>query len=242
MRKVTRNTKGFALVELLIIIVVLVAVGGVGAFAYHQSHKTKKATTSSTSSKTSTNKNTTTDPYAGWKSASLTYEKASFKYPDTWQLKSTPQTEAETGGTATPGADNVTLTSPSGLLVTISTGQAGIGSSDGLETILSGAKPISTLGGDYYLDFYHNRASSSSTTDAQGACVGIQATATGMPYVASKNIKLANVEGSTAAAPANLVCVQYAEVQGQLPLKPVSTFENDASFNDAKLIMESLAY
>ncbi len=240
------NTKGFATTELLVALAVVIVIGVVGGVVYHQDHKTKAATTSSqTSTKSSTQTKTSTtppaDPYAGWKTAALTYEKATFKYPSSWQISNTSQTESETGGTVTPGADTATATSPTGLIVSINTGEAGIGDSDGIDSVLPGAQPINTLGSSYYLDFYANVHV--SATDAQGACVDKDATvATGVPYIPSKNIQLANVSGTSASSATDLICIKYQDAQGTAQAKPVSTFEQDASYNDAKLIIESLSY
>jgi len=249
MKRHALTTKGFATTELLIALAVIVVIGVVGGIVYHQDHKTKPTSTSSTT-QTQTSKNSNSskaatppaDPYAGWQTASLKYEQATFKYPSSWQISNTSKDEAGTGGTATPGADSVTLTSPTGLMININTGQAYTVDDSGMANVLSGAQPIQTLGGTYYLDFY-NFTDSTSPTDAAGACLDKSATTSNeAPYITSKNIMLANVAGANASPAADTICIQYQNAQGSLVPKPVSTFEQDASYNDAKLIIESLSY
>jgi hypothetical protein len=72
-----RTSKGFALVEILIIVVVLLALGAVGFYIYHRSH-TKTATSGGTSSKasTQTNKNDTTS------NSTTQPDKSIFKIPE----------------------------------------------------------------------------------------------------------------------------------------------------------------
>lgn len=244
MTKVSLNNKGFAPLLLLVGVAAVLVLGGGGAYVYHKNHKPKApvaVTTTSTKTSTQTSKSTTptvTNPYAGWQTAGLKYEQATFRYPATWQITNTSKDEAETGGVATPGADSVTLTSPTGLIVSMRTGLPYAVDETGMANVLSGAQPIQTLGGSYYLDFYTNTASGSN--DAQAACLDTSATTNNeAPYIVSKNIQLT---GTTTNPAADLVCVQYDDAQGEAVAKPVSTFEQDASYNDAKLVIESLTY
>lgn len=242
MRKTSLNANGFGLAGILIIVAALVVVGSSGVYVYHHNHKAKAAMVDSSTSKTTTTTKTPTptDPYAGWKTASLKYEQATFKYPASWQISNTSKTEAETGGTATPGADSVSLTSPTGLIVSIITGQPYNVDEAGMASVLPGAQPIQTLGGTYYLDFY-NSTDSTTPTDAVGACLDKSATTSGneAPYITSKNIQIVSNTNSPAA---DLVCIQYRDAKGNLIAKSVSTFQQDSSYSDAKLIVESLSY
>jgi hypothetical protein len=237
MQKLTTNSKGFGLLGVLIVIVVLALATGGGVYAYHKDHKTKVATVSTQKntmkSKSTSSTSTTSDPYAGWKTGTLKYEMATFRYPSPWKVNST-STPNGTAGTVLPGSDQVILTSPTGLTVSIKTGVTGIG--DGFGTILS-TKPILTLGGSYYLNFYTN--DTTNLNEAQAACIGTLAT-NDANYPYSKNIKSAN---SADDEPFDVICLDYPSDQnGDVVSKPVSSFENDSSFTDAQLIIESLAY
>jgi len=231
-----KNAKGFSLLPVLLGVVIVGIIGYAGWFVY-QSQKTASNDYSSQPSIPST---PTFNPYASWKTTSLKYEKINLKYPSTWQISNTSKDEAGTGYTATPGADYVSLTSPTGLSVSIQTGQAGVDTND-LLTGLPGATPIHTLGGDYFLVYYTNKAQ--STTDARGACLSKKETTSTIPIVASKNITMAGfADGSTPPA-ANLICIYPARGTSLAsPVQSISAFEKDASYHDAKLILESLTY
>jgi hypothetical protein len=222
MSKRTLKSKGFGLIGLLIIIVVLVVAGG-GAYVYLRNHKAKAPVSGKT------------NETAAWKTGSLKYERATFKYPSTWQISSTSRDETDTGGTVTPGSDVVVLTSPTGLKVQIDTGiaWANIVANSVLST-----QAINTLGGRYSLDFY--TYGSSSPSDAQAACVTTANTpGKEFGFVPSRYIK---TTGSNVSAAHDAVCLEYEDAQGNEAAKPVSTFQQDKSYNDAKLIIESVAY
>jgi Tfp pilus assembly protein PilV len=70
MNKISKNEKGFGIVEVLLVILILVVIGAVGYAVYHNNHKTnmtsatnttrqKSTTSSSTNSQTSENKDNT---------------------------------------------------------------------------------------------------------------------------------------------------------------------------------------
>ena len=149
-----KNNKGFTLVEVLLLIVVLILVGGLGYLGYKQVNKKSTASTSSTNAKTA--KTAAVDPYAGWKTSSLKYEKLSFKYPSNWTLAddSKPYSSSpEDYRCLKPGWDLVTLTSPYGSKVTmggprLSCGGGGFG---GGQFSLSGHEPIKFAGSDIFL-------------------------------------------------------------------------------------------
>jgi hypothetical protein len=230
-------SSGFSIVESLLVLVVIGILGFTGWYVYHAKQTSDKNYSAAASTTVPTYKK---NPYAGWKTASLQYEKVSFKYPSSWQLSNTSKDEQVTGGTATPGADTAVLTSPNGLLVSLESGVAGVGDSNGIDSVLPGAQPINTLGGSYYLDFYAHDPD--SPTFEQGACIDKSASASGMPYIASKNIQLANIIAPTSdigSPAADLFCIQYKNVSVE---QQDLTLEHDASYNDAKLIIESLTY
>jgi len=239
MRKGLLNSKGFGLIEVLIIVVMVIVLGGAGAYMYNRDHKAKSSVTSVSSKSSASNKSTdmTANPYAGWETGSLKYEQATFKYPSSWQISNTSKDETETGDVSNPGSDSVTLTSPTGLIVSIETGQPYTVDESGMASVLPGTQSVTALGGNYYLDFYTNSGSTSST-DVVGACLDKSPTTNNeAPYITSKYITLAPTSPA-----ADLVCIEYRNPQGSLVAKPVSTFEQDASYSDAKLIIESLTY
>lgn len=87
------STKGFSVIETVLVIVVVAVIGFGGWYIWHSKHAKTTSNNTSTQTKTSTaNTNTApTDPYAGWKAYVDTgYTKASgitVKYPSDWQIK-----------------------------------------------------------------------------------------------------------------------------------------------------------
>lgn len=239
-----KREAGFTAVEGIIILVIVLVIGAAGYLVYKSHHKAKSTTTTTTqtSSKsgfatsTTPSKPATTDPYAGWQTASLQYEKLSVKYPSSWKISNTSTAKGVTG-TVTPGGDKVVLTSSTGLAVTIETGVTGIGDGPYAGGKLLSVTPMTTMGGNYYLGFSNGSFSDTTTTTAPNGCVGT--TNDGKAgFSTSKNITVA----SGSSKPFNVVCMTYLDSQGNAMAKTVAAFEADASFNDAKLIIESLAY
>jgi Tfp pilus assembly protein PilE len=106
MRKLSKEQKGFTLVESLLIVLILVVIGGVGYMVYHNNHKT--SSTTNTASKTtissSSNKSTTApNPYAGWQQLCSSSGGLCMKYPSNWKLSGSD-------------SDGYTITSPSGTI------------------------------------------------------------------------------------------------------------------------------
>lgn len=229
------RSQGFAHVFLVVGLVVAL-IGAIG-FIFWQNFILKEPTMTGTVMTTQSKKDD--NKYAGWEMVTLKYEKISFKYPGSWQINEDSRDENATGGTAAPGADSILLTSPTGMVVSIETGAVGVDSS-GVTMVLPNSIPINTLGDSYYLVYYTNKAQSS--TDARGACLNKTNTSSGMPSFASKNIQMAGIIDGPARSTANLVCIGYQMENNVTPVKPISAFEQDASYNYAKLIIESLTY
>jgi cytoskeletal protein RodZ len=233
-----KNSLGFSAVEALLILIIVGILGFTGWFVYH-AQKTANKDLSSNNSTNPTYKKAAVDPYKGWKSASLKYEKMSFKYPSTWQISNTSKDGAGTGGTATPGADEVSLTSATGMHVSIQTGQVGI-DTNSLLTGLSTSRPINTLGGNYFLVYWSNK--SDTTGGARGTCLSKTATTSTIPSLPSKNIQMASMSDDSISPTANLICIGINSAEGSTAVRPISAFEQNASYSDAKLIIESLTY
>jgi Tfp pilus assembly protein PilE len=98
MNKINKNQSGFSVVEFLLVILILVVIGAVGYMVYHNDHKTKVSSLSTTNSSKST-----TNPYAGWKTYSISSPTSfSFKYPTNWTLSTSDN----------PSTNTATVTSP----------------------------------------------------------------------------------------------------------------------------------
>jgi len=225
----TNNNKGFTLVEVLLLIVVLILVGGLGYLGYKQVNK-KSTTSSSSNTAATTTKTTAVDPYAGWKTGTLKYEKISFKYPADWTL-----TE-EHSSLQVDNADTTLLTSPSGNVLTLRTGIIAGGSP--MKTYAS--VPITFLGKPTQLQI---QASSEELLVTGTPDQPTQAVVSGGSITAKNITQVCNV---------NQVCKTdnyFSYNNGPIDSsnnKPVyesvSSMEANPDFSKAKLIFESMHY
>ena len=228
------------------IVLAVVAVAGIAysVYAWQQNQKLSADVTAknnqiadlqkqaNTPTKTTTSTTTTqpADPYAGWQSATLKYEKATFKYPSTWKLTNTSTPNGTTGDIA-PGSDQVKLISPTGLTLTINTGVSGIGGPSG--GVVLSTTPITTLGGNYSLKFQSINPSASVASEGT-----VVTTATSSAhFLPSKNLSIVG-----GGAPFDLISMSFFDASGNAIAKPVSDFQSDTSYNDALLIIKSLSY
>jgi type II secretory pathway pseudopilin PulG len=225
MGKISNNTnknKGFTLVEVLLLIVVLILVGGLGYLGFKQVNKKSKTSSSSTTATTA--KTAAVDPYAGWKTGTLKYEKLSFKYPSNWNLVDSSVT----------GIDILKLISPTGSQIYL---DAAFGSS-GTTAVVVDSTPITFLGGRDYLNALGDRANADGPNAlVSNECIGTTPT-TALPDIKTKNITASAAAGGTAIGdPARIIfCFS--------PLSPNTSESIKASvdFATAKLIFESMKY
>ena len=151
MVKLHNNEKGFGAVEGLLIVVIVVLIGVVGWFVYKNHNKTTNNTTATSTTTTTPKKTTSTpatvDPYAGWKSYTLQYEKLTLKYPSTWTV--------DDQSTATAKHDEVTFNATDNFSFTINDGIQNGG--DPLPLVNNDPVTVQYLGNTTYLVFIHPR-------------------------------------------------------------------------------------
>lgn len=189
--------------------------------------KQETSSSSSTSSEGSTSTTQQSDPYAGWQSATLKYEKISLKYPSTWKLTNVSTPYGTNNVMTSPGIDVATLTSPTGLMITISTGAHDVSSP--YSSTPQYTTPIATLGGNYYLGFGAGPAG-----DTYPVFGGIGTSLDGsITYPPSRNVTVSRDQAY------NAIHMSYAP---NGTANPLSTYLNDPSYNDALLILKSLSY
>ncbi|MFI6401483.1 hypothetical protein [Streptomyces sp. NPDC050548] len=99
MQKNLSSSKGFAHIAILVI-AVLAVIAGSGVYVYKHNHDkqqsskaSSRATDTTKDTGTSGSKATPTDPYAGWKTATLSSPQLSFRYPVDWTI--TTSTDGE---------------------------------------------------------------------------------------------------------------------------------------------------
>ena len=224
----TNKNKGFTLVEVLLLIVVLILVGGLGYLGFKQVNK--KSTTSSSSTTATTAKTAAVDPYAGWKTGTLKYEKITFKYPADWTLTDYPPS------LQVDNADTTLLASPSGNVITLRTG------------IIAGGSPMKTYA-SVPITFLGKPTQLKIQASSEGSLVtGTPDQPTGAAvsggFIPAKNI--------TQVCNVNQVCptddyFSYSNgpkdsSNNQPVYKSVSSMENNPDFSKAKLIFESMHY
>jgi len=87
----TKQPKGFSLIEFILILLVVLAAGCSGWFLWHRSHKDSAAKQPNTSTNTPHATNATTpsrqgDASEGWQSYTNAQYGISFKYPEDWKI------------------------------------------------------------------------------------------------------------------------------------------------------------
>lgn len=189
---------------------------------------------SQTAKATSTPSPTATDPYSGWKSATLTYEKIKFKYPSDWTIKeqSTAANDPSTGNDYP--MDSVSLTSPSGSVVSLNAG----GMSEG-DIVTFDKTPITFMGSSTNFLIVGIPAGESGKAPAQPDRGFIEFT--------SKNISTSKSTTTCYPNTTKKTCPLYDSFT-YLPKGPYATpmsasqIESNPTFAQAKLILESMSY
>ena len=233
MGKISNNTnknKGFTLVEVLLLIVVLILVGGLGYLGFKQVNKKSKTSTSSTTATTA--KTTTVDPYAGWKTGTLKYEKLSFKYPSNWNLVDSSVTGSQYQ--FQPGIDSLKLISPTGSQIYLDAA----GGKSGTTAVVVDSTPITFLGGRDYLNARGDRANADGPNAlVYDECIGTTPT-TALPDIKTKNITASVAAGGAEIGDPARIMFCFS------PLSPNTSESIKASvdFATAKLIFESMKY
>ncbi len=145
MKKIN-NESGFSGLELLLVIFIVVLLGFIGWYIYHNDHKSTVSILKSTSS--------SPNVYSGWKSFTTSYQKLSFKYPNSWVL---------IDNSISNGNDEISIKSPTGLSVNMQA-LIPVASTDITASIISSSNVKFTGQSDYLLYYSSTAAQSNSTT------------------------------------------------------------------------------
>ena len=227
MGKLNKDNKGFGGVELLIVIVVIVILGLAGWFVYKNHHKTTTTSTGPAPTAPAQPDN----PYAGWKTYTLKYEKLSFKYPSTW----TPT------NTSTNGVDNVTFNASDTFSFSIE--DADVPGGDPIQ--VASSKPISVnfVGKKDYIVFT-NPAIPAASVPAQpnianGAFL-LTDPSNYLSYPTDKNV--VNVYNSNFGAAGSHLFIFMTYTNSSAHNLTISQASNDKEYLNSKLVIESMAY
>lgn len=208
MGKLLKNQTGFSVIELGLILVVVFIVGAMGYYMFKSSH-----------------------PYTGWKTATLKYEKQTFKYPSSWKL-----TQTETKYLPS-GTDGARLESPDKLLtVSIQTGftvDSYLAYSQ--HAYIRDPRPLSVLGRQAYL------VSPKHSGDIVEPGLALIETSTnrGIPakYTRTNSICETKDGHSYHCPPYIYIGIEYS---GEAV--PITTYYKNKYYKQATLIVESLQY
>jgi Tfp pilus assembly protein PilE len=225
MKKISKNQKGFSVVEAVLMLVIVVLIAVIGYMVYKNGNKTKTSSSNTTvkTTQSSTSKSTTaTNPYAGWKQYCSSYEKSCFKYPSTWTF-----TNSCTSSTPCDGSDNVGVTSPSNSQIGFTSAITGRGGdcANNIDSFVTSVTPLPSVKGLYLVQF--NR------TDVNFVALGVDDTINGAIPATGDTGSCFMYTQFTAKNTPNA----QASLSGQIPLNAKS-----ADLSDAILILNSYYY
>ncbi len=242
MNKILKNKRGFTVIEALLIILVIAVVGFGGYYVWHTQHTSKTSTTTAATKPSTETTTATPNPYAGWETATLQYEKITYKYPSDWTV-----TNYSGGpGCVTPGSDYIYLTSPSNEQVELRTGVSCIGDAGAVD--YGTAIPISSLGQNLYIVFENWAGDvSPGPTYPQFACLAMTSSPNTPLDFVSRNILINDTTISNRTTNDSFCYYPYNQSAANTtntspPVESVSSIENSPDFTTAKLIFESMHY
>jgi len=166
---------------------------------------------------------TALDPYAGWKSYTLQYEKLSFLYPNSWKFSNSTSADG----------DDISLTSPGGLTVFIITGAHPPVDHSANDEISSEA--IKFVGKPALLSLWASEQNNDKTQAASAILTdtnGKQFNALNSPKDTQAGNSLIDIE------------IGFGQSTGDNNPKTVSvsSLSSSSDYTDAKLIIQSMTY
>ena len=230
MKKTFKNEKGFSSVEAILIIIVIALIGVVGYMIYKNHHKNPPAVAVTKTVTTPAKPSTTVNPYAGWKTFTLTVEKLSFMYPTDWTVSNTAPTATQ---------DDTILTSSDGSTLEIVDGISNGGDPRQLDS--GSPVPINYISQSDDLVFgwarmaNPNGPSGYSSIQVQSA---VLLTNPSNQYSMPSDVNAVGPNDTTGAINAKNISITYLS---KSPLTPAQ-MQTSPSFIDAKLIIKSMHY
>lgn len=220
MQKIKKNERGFGTIKLLSIVVVIALIGVGGWLIYDRA-------------------TTTVTPYAGWKTYTLKYEKTTFRFPPTWQLKDNSFTSSSNAG----GNDSLLLTGTNGFEMNIADGGPDVyGFPVGWLTSVS-AVAITFLGQQAYMNLATTASSNNGIVDH----INLTTTKTSLTsFPVGKNV-IAPYSNNETQNKILITMDYYANVDKSSPTSiyptyPLATVLKDTSYLNAKLVISSFKY
>ena len=243
MKKLNKNEQGFSAVEIVLVVVIVVLIGVVGYMVYKNHHKSKTADSATTSSsvkppstiKTSNATKQPVDPYAGWKSYTLQYEKLTLRYPSNWTVSDQ--------STAAGKHDTVTLNGPGNFSFDIDDGIQNGG--DPLSLANNDPVALTYLGNPVYMVFVHPKV-----PQADGPSVPDTSVVSGAMMLTNANNQASfpvdkNVMGSSQYNGVNGPEGSYMAFAMGYSGKdnmPLAAAKADTQYGNSRLVIQSMHY
>lgn len=241
-----RNENGFSLIESLLVLIIIGLIAFVGWYVWQSKHKTDKLLTTPSSSvtapvKKSKTKSSAADKYAGWKTYTLKYEKASIKYPADWTISEQSSSDSKS---TQGGVDLIRLNGTGNFQMSIFDGGPNdYGLPFGGATIVH-ADPITFVGKPAYVVAWEAGQQNTNAVDS----INLTTSATSaVAFPQDKNVDDSASVGGTTKQNKFLITMAYfdnpnSDGQGKDVQKPLSFVTSDQNYANAKLVLESFAY
>ena len=236
MKKIN-NESGFSAVELILVIAVIALLGVVGWLVYKNNHKTAistalaNGTSVTTKTKTTSTSATTVNPYSGWQSYTLKYEKLSFKYPANWVASDT----------SSSGIDNVTFTASDGYSFGIEDGVPPGG--DPINIASSSPISVSFIGNSDYIVFTNPPTPVPSVVAQPNIATGALLLTNPnnyLSYPADKNVT--NTYNTSYGQSGSNLSVSMAYTTSPNNKLTLTQAASNKEFIDSKLVIQSMTY
>lgn len=239
MKQFRKNELGFSAVEVVMVVAIVALLGVVGWLVYKDHHKTTAKNTpivqpyKTTTPAPKANAPTAANPYAGWNTYTLKLEKITFRYPSTWQLtdKSDSNDDYEILTGPLSGTNNLTMVIGAGAAVSdVNLSSGPIVESDSVTFNSHPAFLDTDTSGGYVVEMLLSQSSSK---------VGDLFPTQNITFNSENSRILVQVFYSNNSCSSN--CnpnINYGAAIGE----PLSMFENDVNYKDAKLVVDSMSY
>jgi hypothetical protein len=236
MGKLHKNNDGFSAVEAVLVLVIVGLIAFIGYYVYHTKQNVNKTLTTTSSASTparATNKKA--DPYAGWQSYTMGYEKISFQYPAAWKMSDESTLEGRHDMVTLSGANNFTFSIVDGV------GNGG----DSLPLLSSNPSPLTYLNKPAYLVFINAKTpnpdgpSSVDRDHVSGAMLLLNPNdQTSSP--ADKNVHGGDQYNGVNGPEGSYMSISMS-YNGQNNLT-LSAAKADSQYKDSALVIESMHY
>ncbi len=233
MSKILKSQSGIVPVfEAILLVLVLAVLGFAGYRVYAEKYTAPKPADQKVAKKATPTPTpqATPNPYTGWKSYTLKYEKMTFKYPSDLTVQDTSMATTAADN-VTPGMDRVRLVGSGGFVLSIQTGLDGIGGGCP-ECTIDYHEPIVIVGNQLKLNYVNS---------GNGLISSIAVAKLDNDFIGGFDSKNINIVGST-NRPATLVSMSFKDANDTAVGKPLATYKTEHFVTEGKLVLQSASY